>query len=351
VEVDELRVIVQRAVYVAQLEREHREMQSRLANGGGFEGLLGDSPRMQEIFSAVRKVATSEAPVLILGESGTGKEVVARAIHRRSPRREGPFIAINCSAIPENLLESELFGHEKGAFTGAHAQRMGRFELASGGTLFLDEIGELPLALQVKLLRFLQEHQIERVGGRSQLEVNARVLAATNKDLRLEMEENRFREDLFYRLAVVTVKLPPLREREGDLRYLAQAFLRRFALESSREAPRFSEAALRAIDRHAWPGNVRELENRVRRAVIMAEGRRVTPADMELENPTPSAIRSLKEAREELERELFFSSLRRHNGKISRAAAELGISRPTFYELMDKLGLDKHTVIHAVEED
>jgi two-component system, NtrC family, response regulator len=351
VEVDELRVIVQRAVYVAQLERENREMQGRLANGGGFEGLLGDSPRMQEIFSAVRKVATSEAPVLILGESGTGKEVVARAIHRRSPRREGPFIAINCSAIPENLLESELFGHEKGAFTGAHAQRMGRFELASGGTLFLDEIGELPLALQVKLLRFLQEHQIERVGGRSQLEVNARVLAATNKDLRLEMEENRFREDLFYRLAVVTVKLPPLREREGDLRYLAQAFLRRFALESSREAPRFSEAALRAIDRHAWPGNVRELENRVRRAVIMAEGRRVTPADMELESPTPSAIRSLKEAREELERELVFSSLRRHNGKISRAAAELGISRPTFYELMDKLGLDKQTVIHAVEED
>ena len=351
VEVDELRVIVQRAVYVAQLERENRAMQQRLVNGGGFEGLLGDSPRMQQVFNSVRKVATSEAPVLILGESGTGKEVVARAVHRRSPRREGPFVAINCGAIPENLLESELFGHEKGSFTGAHAQRMGRFELASGGTLFLDEIGEMPLALQVKLLRFLQEHQIERVGGRTQVEVDARVLAATNKDLRLEMEEGRFREDLFYRLAVVTVKLPPLREREGDLRYLAQAFLRRFALESDREVPRFSEAALRAIDRHAWPGNVRELENRVRRAVIMAEGRRVTPADMELESPTPSAIRSLKEAREELERELVFSSLRRHNGKISRAAAELGVSRPTFYELMDKLGIDKQTVIHAVEEE
>jgi two-component system NtrC family response regulator len=306
---------------------------------------------MQQVFNSVRKVATSEAPVLILGESGTGKEVVARAVHRRSPRREGPFVAINCGAIPENLLESELFGHEKGSFTGAHAQRMGRFELASGGTLFLDEIGEMPLALQVKLLRFLQEHQIERVGGRTQVEVDARVLAATNKDLRLEMEEGRFREDLFYRLAVVTVKLPPLREREGDLRYLAQAFLRRFALESDREVPRFSEAALRAIDRHAWPGNVRELENRVRRAVIMAERRRVTPADMELESPTPSAIRSLKEAREELERDLVFSSLRRHNGKISRAAAELGISRPTFYELMDKLGIDKQTVIHAVEEE
>jgi two-component system, NtrC family, response regulator len=349
VEMADLKIIIRRAFYVAQLEAENRAMQRQLQPVEGFEGMLGNSPRMQEVFSAIRKVAPSEAPVLILGESGTGKEVAARAVHRRSPRRDGAFIAINCGAIPENLLESELFGHEKGAFTGAHAQRKGRFELAAAGTLFLDEIGELPLPLQVKLLRFLQERQIERVGGRAPIEIDARVLAATNKDLRREMEQGRFREDLFYRLAVVTVRLPALREREGDVRYLAQAFLTKFSAEAGREPPRFSDTALRALDRHLWPGNVRELENRVRRAVIMAEGRRVSPADLELDGVESTSVRTLKEAREEVERELLAGCLRRHNGNISRAATELGISRPTLYELMEKHGMGKHALAKAAE--
>jgi two-component system NtrC family response regulator len=289
--------------------------------------------------------------VLILGESGTGKEVVAKAIHHRSSRSSGPFIAINCGAIPDNLLESELFGHEKGSFTGAHTQRAGRVESANGGTLFLDEIGELPMSLQVKLLRFLQDRQIERVGGRVPINIDARVVAATNKDLGQELQGNAFREDLYYRLAVVTIQMPALRDREGDIRYLAQAFLQKFSTESQRDEPlKYSDAALRAIDKHPWPGNVRELENRVRRAVIMADGRRVSPKDLELGHPSDTTIRTLKEAREELERGMVFNSLRRHRGKISRAAAELGISRPTFYELMEKLGVAKDAALSGKEE-
>jgi len=350
VDLEALHVILQRAVYVAELERENRSMQSQLDGADGFEGLLGSSTTMQAVFSSVRKVAPSEAPVLILGESGTGKEVAARAIHRRSNRSDGPFIAINCGAIPENLLESELFGHEKGSFTSAHAQRSGRFESANGGTLFLDEIGELPMPLQVKLLRFLQDRQIERVGGRTPIQVDARVVAATNRDLRKELEQDSFREDLYYRLAVVTIQMPALRDREGDMRYLAQAFLKKFGAEADRgDHLKYSEPALRAIDAYRWPGNVRELENRVRRAVIMADGRRVGPKDLELEHPSDTTVRTLKAAREELERGMVFSSLRRHQGKISRAAAELGISRPTFYELMDKLGVAKATVLSRKE--
>jgi two-component system NtrC family response regulator len=296
---------------------------------------------MQEVFTSVRKVAASDIPVLILGDSGTGKEVVARAIHRRSPRKDGPFVPINCGAIPETLLESELFGHEKGSFTGAHAQRKGRFEAAAGGTLFLDEIGELPLQLQVKLLRFLQERQIERVGGRGPIEVDTRVVAATNKDLKKETAEGRFREDLFYRLAVVVIKLPALRERQGDVRYLAQAFLQRFAAEAGRSLPRFTDAAIRALEIYPWPGNVRELENKIKRAVVMADGKRITPDDLELAGLVPSEVRTLKDARDELEKMMLEEALRRSNGKISRAAQELGISRPTFYEMMEKLGVSK----------
>src|SRR6185295_15350666 len=220
--------ILKRAVHVAQLERDYRQMQHRLGDDT-FEGMLGASPQMQEVFASIRKVATTEAPVLILGESGTGKEMVAQAVHRQSSRREGPFVAINCGAIPETLLESELFGHEKGAFTGAHVQRKGRIEAAAGGTLFLDEIGELPLLLQVKLLRFLQEQTIERVGGRGSIQIDTRVLAATNTDLKTAMQGGKFREDLFYRLAVVVIKLPPLRERAKDMLVMARAFLHRFS--------------------------------------------------------------------------------------------------------------------------
>src|SRR5690606_6821764 len=282
------------------------------------------------------KVATSDAPVLILGESGTGKEMTARAIHERSSRRDGPFVAINCSAIPETLIESELFGHEKGAFTGAHAQRKGRIESAEGGTLFLDEIGEIPLLLQVKLLRFLQDQRIERVGGRQEIPVDVRILAATNADLKKGMADGTFREDLFYRLAVIQIVLPPLREREDDILVLAQAFLQRFGQESGKTNLTFAPDAVRAIRQHEWPGNVRELQNRVRRGVIMG-GKRITAADLELTANGTGSGSTLREAREQLERELIRNALRKHGGTITGAAAELGISRPTLYEMMDKL--------------
>lgn len=340
VEMEELKFLLKRCFNVAQLEREYREIQ-QLLQGDSFEGLLGTSRPMQAVFDAIRKVATSNVPVLILGESGTGKEMAARAIHQKSSRKDGPFVAINCSAIPETLLESELFGHEKGAFTGAHAQRLGRIETANGGTLFLDEIGEIPLPLQVKLLRFLQEQRIQRVGGRQDIQIETRVIAATNADLKKGMSAGTFREDLFYRLSVVQIIMPTLRERESDIHLLAQAFLQRFAAQSKKTGLTFDRGAVRALNDHAWPGNVRELENCVRRAVVMAEGKRLTVQDLDL---APSAIGSastLKEAREAAEREIVERVLRKHSGKITVAAAELGISRPTLYELMEKLGINK----------
>jgi two-component system NtrC family response regulator len=341
VEVEELKVILKRTFHVASLERDYRDLQQHLQSET-FEGMLGTSPQMQAVFASIRKVATTDAPVLVLGESGTGKEMVAMAIHRRSARKDGPFVAINCSAIPETLLESELFGHEKGAFTGAHVQRKGRIESASGGTLFLDEIGEIPLPLQVKLLRFLQEQRIERVGGRQEIQVDTRVVAATNADLKKGMLEGGFREDLYYRLAVVIIYLPALREREGDIQLLAQEFLRRSAAETGKEGLAFDQDAVKAMSRHAWPGNVRELENRVKRAVIMAERKRLSVQDLELTSPmaAPHAT-SLKEARETIEREMINQALRKHGGKIAPAAADLGVSRPTLYELMEKLGIHR----------
>src|SRR5271168_2419076 len=265
VDMEELKLVVKRGLYVAGLDAEVRQMQQVLG-GNTFEGMLGTSPAIRSSFESIRKVATTDAPVLLLGESGTGKEMAARAIHQGSGRKDGPFVAINCSAIPETLLESELFGHEKGSFTGAHAQRKGRFELANEGTLFLDEIGEIPLPLQVKLLRFLQEQCIERVGGRQPITIDARVVTATNADLKKGMTEGKFREDLFYRLAVVQVVLPPLREREGDVRMLGQFFLQRFGAQANKTGLAFDQEALRALDRHPWPGNVRQLENCIRRA-------------------------------------------------------------------------------------
>jgi two-component system NtrC family response regulator len=341
VDVNELKVILKRAFHVAGLEREYQQMRQHLG-AEGFEGMMGSSPQMQQVFSGIRKVATTDVAVLILGASGTGKEMAAQAIHRCSGRKEGPFVAINCAAIPETLLESELFGHEKGAFTGAHLQRKGRIESASGGTLFLDEIGELSLALQVKLLRFLQAQVIERVGGRTSIAVDCRVIAATNSDLKKAMVEGKFREDLFYRLAVVVMKLPPLRDRGDDVLLLARWFLRRLAVASGREKLDFSRDAVEALEGHDWPGNVRELENRVKRAVVMAEGRHVGVADLELGSGRRlSAFRTLKEAREALEREMVEQALKRHHHKISRAAEELGISRPTLYEMMEKLGISR----------
>ena len=341
VNLEDLKVILKRGFHVATLEREYHDIQVRLS-GDTFEGMLGNSPQMQIVFATIRKVATSDAPVLVLGESGTGKEMVALAIHQRSGRKTGPFIPINCGAIPENLLESELFGHEKGSFTGAHVQRKGRIETAAGGTLFLDEIGELPLALQVKMLRFLQEQTIERVGGRETIHIDTRVVAATNVNLKEAMAAGKFREDLFYRLAVVMIHLPPLRDRETDLVLLAQAFLQRAASQSGKTPPQFTQEALRAINQYPWPGNVRELENRVKRAVIMAKSHRVSSVDMELSEPADQqAPRTLKEAREALESELIAKALRKHQGKISSAAAELGVSRPTLYEMMDRFGIKR----------
>jgi len=344
IQTDELRIVLNRALHLSQIEREHRELQQQL-RGESFEGMLGTSPQIQEVFSSIRKVATTDVPVLIVGESGTGKELVAKAIHRLSSRKEFPFVVINCGAIPENLLESELFGHEKGAFTSAHIQRMGRFETAQKGTLFLDEIGDLSLALQVKLLRFLQEQKIERIGGREEIFVDARVLAATNKDLKQTLKEGRFREDLYYRLGVVTISLPSLQEREGDLLVLAMALLHRYANGNKKRITGFTQQAIQAIETHTWPGNIRELENRIKRAVIMAEGTKITPEDLELVSPYKKYEGGgLKEAREALERDFIQRALIKNKNNLTRVAEELRVSRTTLYEMMEKLGIGKRKV-------
>ena len=341
IETGELQVILKRAFHVAHLEREYHRLQQG-ATDEGFEGMLGTSPQIQEVFAAIRKVATTEVPVLILGESGTGKEMAAQAIHHRSPRREGPFATINCAAIPEPLLESELFGHEKGAFTGAHVQRRGRIEAADGGTLFLDEIGELPPLLQVKLLRFLQEQCIERVGGRVPIQMNTRIIAATNMDIKRAMQEDQFREDLYYRLAVVVLRLPPLRDRQGDVPLLAKAFLRRYAPEVNDKVTGFTAKAVKVLQQYPWPGNVREMDNRVKRAIIMAEGRHIGPGDLDI-GSTDDGYEglTLREARDALDREMVVRALSRSSNNVSKAASLLSISRPTLYELMDKLDIER----------
>jgi len=333
-ELAELKLLLKRAYQLYELEAENAARQ-REAAGRGFGPLIGNSPVMHTLFTTIRKVAGSDAAVLIIGESGTGKELVARTIHAESSRADQPFVAINCGAIPDNLLESELFGYEKGAFTGATAQRRGRIEFASGGTLFLDEVGELPLALQVKLLRFLQDRTIERVGGRESIPVNVRVLAATNKDLNEAIAAGTFRDDLYYRLRVVTVSVPPLRERGPDVLLLAQTFLERAAAEEKKPVKGFAPEAWDALRAHPWPGNIRELENRVKRAVIMAEGRLVSPVDLELSSPTQQPP-SLRAAKEQTEREVVLAALMKHHGNVTRAAAELGLSRQALHEIIAK---------------
>ena len=339
IDMDELRLVLQRCVYLAELEQEYRALEQSM-RADTFEDMVGASPNMQAVFDLIRKVAPTSAPVLILGESGTGKEMVALALRRLSAQKGGPFVAINCNTIPENLLESELFGHEKGAFTGAHMQRKGHIETATGGTLFLDEIGELPAQVQVKLLRFLQEKCFQRVGGRQEIHSDARIVAATNRNLEESVASGKFREDLYFRLAVVVLKLPPLRERGDDIILVAKAFLHNYGVEHAKPGLTFAPDALRALTLHSWPGNIRELQNRVRRAVIMADGNRVSARDLELTD-TLSALppQTLKEARESVERQMVQDALRRHCGKITAAALELGVSRPTLYELMEKLGI------------
>ncbi len=340
IEIDELKVMLRRASELYRLEVEHHELESR-AVAEPIEEMVGSSPQIQEVFAAIRKVATARVPVLVVGESGTGKELVARAVHRRSSVSGGPFVAINCAAIPENLLESELFGHEKGAFTGAHVQRKGRIEMADGGTLFLDEIGELSLPLQSKLLRYLQDQKLERVGGREAMTIDARVIAATNADLKRAMREGRFREDLYYRLGVVTITVPALRERDDDVTVIAKALLDRFAGEAGKKVNGFDRGAATALRSYGWPGNVRELENRIKRAVIMADGKRISAADLELDSPFEKFQgKGLREAREALDKELIERALLRTNGNITRAAEELGISRPTLHELISRYGIE-----------
>jgi len=340
VNLDDLKVVLRRATYLRQLERESEEQARQREDSIRFTDILGSTPKMREIFGVIQRVAKTDATVLCEGESGTGKELVARAVHSHSPRRSAPFVAINCGAIPETLLESELFGHERGSFTGAHAQRKGKIEMATGGTLFLDEITEMSLPLQVKLLRFLQQREIERVGGREVIPIDVRVVAATNQSLDEALRGGRFREDLYYRLSVVTIHLPPLRERGEDVVLLANAFLRRNAQALKRKV-RFSPEALEAIVKYQWPGNIRELENKVHRAVIMATSRIIGSADLDL-NPSAviDALPTLREARDQSERRLIVNALVRSRGNISRAARVLDISRPTFHDMLVKHSID-----------
>lgn len=343
VRLDILKVILERAAHLRALEQEGREAIADQAEAVGTE-LLGESPAMAKVFDAIQRVAGSDVPVLITGASGTGKELVARAIHRQSRRAERSFIAINCGAIPDTLLESELFGYEKGAFTGAHQAKRGQVELAEGGTLFLDEIGEIPLALQVKLLRFLQDHRVQRLGGKEAIAVDVRIVAATNINLRDAMAHGRFREDLYFRLCVVNIAVPSLAERASDIPLLANSFLSRYAGEFGKPVKGFSPSAMNALMGHAWIGNVRELENRVKRAVVMAEGKLVTPTDLDLAEGGDEPSLSLKNVRDEREKDLVGLALEKHGGNISKAAAELGISRPTLYQLMKRYGLKKSLI-------
>jgi two-component system NtrC family response regulator len=341
VDLDELKVVLHRVYRRIDLEKENIEERS-LGQRMSFEEIIGSSPPMQEIFATVRKVAGTDIPVLIAGESGTGKELIANAIHNLSRRKNGPFIAINCGAIPDTLLESELFGHEKGSFTGATTQRKGKLEYAQGGTLFLDEIGELAPELQVKILRFLQEKVIERIGGRQLISVDSRVIAATNQNLEAEVKANRFREDLYFRLAVVKMALPPLRDRGNDVIQLAEHLVLAFSKELKKPPKKFSKPALEAIRRYNWPGNVRELQNRVKRALVLTDRPSIGPAELELEESNGASTQgpsTLKDAKEALEREILSNALRENDGNISKTAKALGISRPTLYDLMSRYGL------------
>lgn len=350
VNMNELKVIIQRAFHLHEIENENRKLHTILDKEIGFAGMIGENPEMVKIFTTIKKVASTDATVLVTGESGTGKELVARAIHEKSSRRNGPFIPINCGAIPDTLLESELFGHEKGAFTNAYAQQNGKFEYADKGTLFLDEIGEMSTMLQSKLLRFLQEKKFQRVGGRKDIEIDTRVIAATNIDLITAMKEGRFREDLFFRISVISINIPPLRERVEDIKLLANVFLERYKVMFKKKIKGFSKSGLDAIERYSWPGNVRELENKLQKAVITADTNIIEPHNLGLEGQLmPEAILgnierrfegiSLKEARTRLERDLIESAVERNKGNIKRASEELGISRPTLYDLIEKYKL------------
>ena len=342
VDIEALGLIVRRALQLHRIEAENRQLAAKVGSDHRVLGrMITAAPEMVKVARTIERVANTNVSVMLLGASGTGKELLARGLHEASDRRHGAFVAINCAAIPENLLESELFGHEKGAFTGAVKTTEGKIELANGGTLFLDEVGDIPLPLQVKLLRFLQERVIERIGSRKSIPVDTRIVCATHQDLETMIADGRFREDLFYRLAEIVVKIPSLAERPGDASLLAKAFLARFAAEMNPAVKGFAPDALAAIDAWHWPGNVRELENRVKRAVIMADGKLVAAADLDLNAPDEdeAQVLNLKCAREAADRKVIRHALARSEGNISNTAKLLGISRPTLYDLLKQYDL------------
>lgn len=337
IELEELKVIIARALHLQGLEKENQQLAKKLSEGSRFPELLGNSEPMRKVFRLVESVAPTEVTVLLTGHSGTGKELVAKAIHRESPRKQAPFIPINCGAIPETLLESELFGHTRGAFTGAHRDKIGKFEQAEGGTIFLDEIGELPSSLQVKLLRFLQDRKIERLGGSELKELDVRIIAATNQSLKEGIRAGKFREDLYYRLSVVSIELPPLRDRGDDIYVLAQHFLELFAEEHKKRNLKFTPQALQRIRHDPWPGNVRELENRIQKGVILSDGNRITAEDLGFEvSPEELQLRRLSQFRSQAEALFIKQTIARNSGNLSKAARELGISRTTLYELLER---------------
>ena len=342
VDIDALGLIVRRALQLHRLEEENRRLAAKVEKDEKVLGrMITGAPEMIRVARTIERVANTNVSVMLLGASGTGKELLARGLHDASDRAKGEFVAINCAAIPENLLESELFGHEKGAFTGAVKTTPGKIEQAGGGTLFLDEVGDIPLQLQVKLLRFLQERVVERVGSRESIPVDTRIVCATHQDLETMITDGRFREDLYHRLAEIVVKIPSLAERPGDATLLGKAFLNRYAKEMNPRVRGFASDALAAIDSWGWPGNVRELENRVKRAVIMADEKLVSAADLDLNEPDEEVINALnlKSAREQADRKVIRHALARSEGNISSTAKMLGISRPTLYDLLKQYDL------------
>jgi two-component system NtrC family response regulator len=339
VDTDTLQLLVERAFHMSELEGENRRLQS-LASESPLDGIIAACEGMVQVCRMIEKVAPTNVTTLLLGESGTGKELLARALHRLSPRAENRFVAINCAAIPENLLESELFGHEKGAFTGAIKQTPGKVELADGGTLFLDEIGDMPMALQAKMLRFLQERVIERVGGRKEIAVDVRVICATNQNPVDLIARDLFREDLYYRVSEITIDIPPYRDREEGRLILARTLLAKYVKQQNSAISGFSDDANAAIECYAWPGNVRELENKIKGAVIMAEGKQVTAADLGISaDDAEVELLNLREVRQHAESKAIRNALMKNFGNISRTAEQLGITRPTLYDLLNKYGL------------
>jgi len=344
-----LGLTVERAFRLHALQQENRRLQE--SSDAPTQGIITRDPGMLAICRSVEKVAPSDATVLLVGESGTGKELLARALHQLSPRAAKRFVAINCAAIPENLLESELFGYEKGAFTGANRQTRGKIEFAEGGTFFLDEVGDLSPALQAKILRFLQERVVERIGGREEIPVDVRIVCATHQDLKKLIEEGRFREDLYYRLSEIVISIPPLRERQGDAALLAHAFMNTFSRREGRSIRGFKQDALDAMEAYSWPGNVREMENYIRRAVIMADGSQIGAEDLGLQAPAgkPEPV-NLRQVRDEAERTAIIRVMSRVDGHIAEAAQLLGVSRPTLYDLIKRHGLKLSIGIKAGED-